>query len=331
MTIVAEALRAPARNRASRAICGQVFGIELETMLPLELPPVSHAHNYARRTIAKSSSTAVLDERWRPHEATRVLDRLWAPGRIGMTVDYHPRLGYRVWAFRLGRHLVSLDGRRILSALPQRSPWMWQRLLYSQVLPLAATLQGLELLHASAVVLEGRTIAFSAPSGTGKTSVAAHLVAGGASLLTDDILAFELSKERLLAHSGAPLLAVADAELKQMTETGRGRLGVALGRSDKVVFRSDIASHVGTLDALYFLRRSPDEGALAIERLEPNPLRAVAHCFNTYVRSQERVVNQLAVCEYLVESVPIFSVAIPPSCSAHEVAAAVRVHAGVDS
>ena len=226
----------------------------------------------------------------------------------------------------MGRHLVSLDGRYVVSALPQRSPWIWQRLLFAQVLPLAATLQGLELLHASAVVLDGRTIAFSAPAGTGKTSVAAHLVASSATLLTDDVLALEVSNYGLLAHSGAPLLAVADAELKAMTEEGRARLGVAIGRSDKVILKTNVVPQTRRLDAVYFLNRAPDVEQLTIERIEPDPIRALAHCFNTYVRSQHRVVTQLAVCERLVESVAMFSVAVPPSSSAQDVAAAVRTH-----
>jgi hypothetical protein len=231
----------------------------------------------------------------------------------------------------MGRHIVSLDGQHVVAALPHLSPWIWQRLLFAQVLPLAATLQGLELLHASAVVLDGRTIAFSAPAGTGKTSVAAHLVASSASLLTDDVLALEVSNDGLLAHSGAPLLAVADAELKAMTKEGRARLGVAIGQSDKVIFRTNVAPQTRGLDAICFLERGPEVERLTIERIEPDPIRALSHCFNTYVRSQQRVVTQLAVCERLVESVAMFSVAIPPSHSAYDVAAAIRTHPEVAS
>lgn len=328
---MAQAFQASAREAASGAVCGQLFGIELEARVPLELVQGSCARNHARRTMVEPSSIGALERRWPAHEATRVLDRLWAPGRVGMTVDHHPSLGYRVWASRMGRHLVSLDGRHIVSALPRLSPWIWERLLFAQVLPLAATLHGLELLHASAVVLDGRTIAFSAPAGTGKTSVAAHLVAGGASLLTDDVLALELSNDMLLAHSGAPAFAVADAELQAMTAEGQARLGIAIGRIDKVIFRSNVVPQARRLDALYFLDRSPDVTLFAIERVDPDPIRALTQCFNTYVRSQDRVVTQLAVCERLVGSVPMFSVAIPPSYSAHKVAAAVIAHTEVES
>ena len=180
-------------------------------------------------------------------------------------------------------------------------------------------------------MLDGRTIAFAAPSGTGKTSVAAHLVATGASLLTDDVLALETSDDGLVAHSGAPMLAVADSELKVMTGEGRARLGVVIGRSDKVIFRSGVIPQARRLDAVYFLDRSSHVESFAIERVELDPARALGHCFNIYVRYHERILAQLDVYERLVGSVPTFSVVIPSGCSAHDVAAAVRSHAEVTS
>ncbi len=208
--------------------------------LPLELVQGSSRAQPRQTNDGRAFFQAALERRWRPQRGnarprpTVGPGPHWNDGRLpsasrlqGLGVSHGPppRLaGRAARRFRVAAALA-LD---------------LARLLFAQVLPLAATLQGLELLHASAVVLDGRTIAFSAPAGTGKTSVAAHLVAGGASLLTDDVLALELSNDGLVAHSGAPVLAVADAELKAMTGDGRARLGVAIGRSDKVIFRSNV-------------------------------------------------------------------------------------------
>jgi hypothetical protein len=53
-------------------------------------------------------------------------------------------------------------------------------------------LSGRTVLHASAVSVDGRAIAFIGPSGRGKTTVAALLcVEGGADLVTDDVLAVD--------------------------------------------------------------------------------------------------------------------------------------------
>jgi hypothetical protein len=307
---------------------GRVFGIELDTDTPVWPSSARYTVAPGRRTVVEAVGRDWLDEVWRSAEAVRVLERLFPNGRPGLTVDHDPELGYRVWACRMGCHLVSPDGREVASVPSRLPPWVWQRLLFGQVLPLAATLHGLELVHASSVVLGGRTVAFTAHSGTGKTSVAAHLVAAGASLLTDDVLALEVvDGGRLLAHPGGPIFAVAASELEAMGPEGRRRLGDPAGRGDKVMVRARLATQASCLDALYFLERSNAPGALTIDRLRPDPLRPLARSFNSYVRSHERVVNQLAVCAALTESVQMFSVVVPLSCPATAVAAAVEAHA----
>ena len=86
----------------------------------------------------------------------------------------------------------------IRSALEDREHSRWQRLMFAQALPLAATLQGLALLHASAAEIDGRAFGFIASSGAGKSSLVVHLVAtGDTRLLTDDVLALESSGEAL--------------------------------------------------------------------------------------------------------------------------------------
>lgn len=51
--------------------------------------------------------------------------------------------------------------------------------------------RGLSTFHASAVVVEGRAIAFMSRHGGGKSGLAAGMIAAGASLLTDDLLVLE--------------------------------------------------------------------------------------------------------------------------------------------
>ncbi len=72
----------------------------------------------------------------------------------------------------------------------------WQRLLVAQVLPFAALLRGLEVFHASGVVLGGEAIALLGPSHSGKTSLAMELCDLGASFLADDVLALEVADGR---------------------------------------------------------------------------------------------------------------------------------------
>ena len=81
--------------------------------------------------------------------------------------------GYGHWLLT-ARRLVDLRSRA-----EDLEAWLWQRFLVGQVLPFAALLQGLEVFHASAVVLGDRVVAIVGGSGGGKTSVGLNLVLAG--------------------------------------------------------------------------------------------------------------------------------------------------------
>jgi hypothetical protein len=307
-------------------IAGQVFGIEV--VAPSIVPLAPAGHRRRGRTTVKMTSADVLKRRWQPDDANRFVERRYHDGRLSMTVDHDEQCGYLIYAPWYGRYLVAPDGGSILSTMPNVPLWRWQIVLFAQALPLAATLQGLELLHASAVRVDGKLVAFSAPSGTGKTSTAAHLVADGATLLTDDVLAIDRSDGRILGFPGAPLTKVARGELATMTAAARARLGAHVGRNDKNLLLASVPQDPFVLDGLYFLQRSDRFRSLSITRLEPNPFRLLAHSFNTYVRTRERVANQLAIHAALAETVPLHLVEVPPSAQASDVARAVRTHSG---
>jgi hypothetical protein len=303
-----------------------LFGIEIESLL--ELPGAQIDGTDTRVATLEPTSTRQLERSWAPRAATRALERRTRDGRLVMAVDHDPDSGYFVQAPRNGRHLVSPDGTRIASAVPDIAAWRWQRLLFAQVLPLAATLQGLELIHASAVVLEGRAVGFVAPAGTGKTSVAAHVVASGGTLLTDDVLALERIDGRLLAHPGPATLSIDSAELESMSSVGRARVGTPLGQSDKRVLSTSVSRGSAPLERLYFLER-PVGGRVRIEPRSPDPVFLLASSFNTYVRTPVRIVNQLAVAARLAESVALFSVCVPAGVPASDVARDLVQHAVV--
>jgi hypothetical protein len=63
---------------------------------------------------------------------------------------------------------------------------------------------GRPALHASAVGVRGRAYAFIANHGGGKSSLAAACLAAGCSLITDDLLPLEKSREHYLAVPGYP-------------------------------------------------------------------------------------------------------------------------------
>jgi hypothetical protein len=76
----------------------------------------------------------------------------------------------------------------------------------NQVLPLAWSRQGRLVLHASAVEIDGRAIAFIGTSGHGKSTLAASLVMAGARFLCDDAMVLERGPRGAFVQPGQPSL-----------------------------------------------------------------------------------------------------------------------------
>jgi hypothetical protein len=326
--VVTERSPAPVAGSARAPWRGRAFGLELDA--PCALPGLLESHGRAgpRRASLELVPAASIESAWEAREGRTLVERKFPDGRLMMRIEEHPELGYRIWAPRYGRHLVSADGRRISSALPRLAPWRWQRLFFAQVLPLASALQGLELFHASAVSLRDRVMAFAGGSGVGKTSLAAHLVARGATLATDDVLALEAVPGGVLAHPGAATASVDEAELRAMAPEGREALGKEVGRSDKVHLAAPVLDRPQPLSLLYFPRRSSTPGPVRIARLEPPGTRELlAASFLLYLQSSSRLVTHLDVCARIAKSVTTYRVVVPPDVPSRDVAAAVEEHA----
>lgn len=268
-------------------------------------------------------------------EASRtvLIDRRHRDGRLMMTVYRYEDLGYGIAAPRHGRHLVSLDGRSILSAVPDVPTWKWQRLFFAQVLPLVATLQGLELLHASGVVIGGRSFGFVADSGTGKTTLAINLVAGGAQLLTDDVLAIDTHAARVRAFPGGGLASIHAEEYDAIPRGARSRLGEIVGHSDKIHLAPPLATGPAPLGAIYFLRREVDRsGEVTIETAESLPPQfLLAGRFISYLSEPRHLVAHLDAAARLSAAVPRFIVTVPGGQTPDRVADAVGTHAAAIS
>lgn len=310
-----------------RPTSGRAFGLELvaDFALPALRPPSGSSS--PRRASCWSAGAAELAEEWRTAGWTQDVELRHPDGRLFLGIKHRPDAGYLIWAPHHGRHLVSADGRIVRSAVPHRAPLAWQRLFFAQALPLAALLQGLEVLHASAVAVDGGAVAFTAASGTGKSSLAAHLVAAGATFLTDDVLALDVADGVPLAHPGPARASVEAHELDAMTAAGRSRLGRRVGATDKPHVDVPGSSDAVPLRALYRLSRTVSPGGISIrEQVPPEPRHVLSSSFLPYVRSPARLLNQLATCAALVSSVRVFDVEIPPGAAAEATAEALLEH-----
>ncbi len=174
--------------------------------------------------------------------------------------------------------------------------------------------------------MQGRTIAFSGPSGVGKSSVAAHLVADGAALVTDDVLALDSDGEEILAYPGAGLAGLDRRELAAMTAEGRRRLGPRVGMADKVYVHPPVVDAPRPLRAVYFLLPGAGESIEIRESDSPAPL-LLAAAFIAYLRDPAMSLAHLDVCARVAEAVPAFEVAVPWSAGAQQAARAVGEHA----
>src|SRR4051812_1714254 len=117
---------------------GQAFGLVIEADFEVpDLAPVS-APRSSRRTSLELATNAAVDQTWGDGKATMVLERRDAAGGPGMAIEQATDLGYRVSAPDHGAFIVSPDGARISCALDGLVVPKWQRLLFAQVLPLAA-------------------------------------------------------------------------------------------------------------------------------------------------------------------------------------------------
>jgi hypothetical protein len=288
-------------------------------------PPRAGAPRAVELSVVEESA---LSERWQPREPRRIVERRLADGSLVLAVDEDPTNGYLIEAPEVGVHLVSSDGGEVLLAVPQGPDWFWQRLLFAQTLPIAAALQGLGLFHASAVRIADRAVGVSAPSGTGKSSTATHLIAQGAEFLTDDVLALDVVDGAVIAFAGPEFANVEAHELSAVDPGRRERLGPLLGASAKQHLRPALTQTSLPLGALYLLERRAGFDELRIEALHASGIPTLlAGAFIPHLGTDRRLVGHLELCGQMVTDGQIFRVLAPLHGSAAAVAAAVMDHA----
>jgi hypothetical protein len=312
----------PAPTWQSRA-----FGLHVRAPFPVPGAPSCDGEGMNPGTLITLTSAAELDRAWRAGDRDVLVDMRHPSGRPALTVEHRSDLGFRIWMPRYGRHVISCDGSRIRSALPKISREHWQRLLFAQPLPLAALLRGRALFHASAVALGEQVLVFTAPSGTGKTSLAGHLVSRGATLIADDVLALTCADDRVLAHAATGLISIDAEELASIAPELRRRVGVRLGHVDKAILCCPVAERPLPVRRVYCLERGPQVRRLDVRRIWPPDLRLLLSArFFGYVRRPEVWKQHLDVCAALAVSAELCKVAVPPGLTAARVAAKVEEH-----
>jgi hypothetical protein len=309
-----------------KTLRSRAFGLEVEAGFPISGLPPTREPLSGNPTTVELASMAMLDRDWGPAEPTRLEETRDADGRLVLAIDRDERLGYRLSTPAWGEYILSADGRHLRCAPPELESWRRERFLTGRALPLAATLRGFEVFHASAVSLGGAVVAILGPRHIGKTSVAVNMVLRGASFLTDDLLALETADDHILAHPGAAVMGVREAEYRLIESEQLRRLGQFEQRLDK--FFAEVAREERPLPLriVYFLERRRGTRELAIEEMqEPDPRRLLASSFfNAIVGSPERLRTQLDLCAQLSQTTVLCRASVPPSVGASALAEALE-------
>jgi hypothetical protein len=169
----------------------QLHGLQVRSEIPLSAR--------LSRDLVPDVTVVWGERRPVPNEApdgTVIARFFWANGvgythtqtEAGYTLRFHGRC-----EFQIDRELRFV----IVHLPPSGDPEFAGILLAGNVLAFILTLRGDCVLHASAVELSGQALAFVGRSGSGKSTLAALCCAGGAKLITDDLLRLKLTTERI--------------------------------------------------------------------------------------------------------------------------------------
>lgn len=128
--------------------------------------------------------------------------------------------------------------------------------------------RGLVPLHANAVEVEGRAVAFCGASGAGKSTLAAHYFKNGHDVLTDDVCVLDFTGEGAapVVQPGISRIRLWDASLHVLGED-RGQFEAIGPGIDKYSWKTPSPVEPLKLGALYILTSHASDQPMAIRRL----------------------------------------------------------------
>jgi hypothetical protein len=175
----------------------EVYGIGVESEVPLDADRLRR--DRAVEVSVRLRGAGEVPERVPPG---RLIARLGPDDRSGYAI-VEDEQGYLYRFLGLADYRLSPGLDEVTVMVDRRWDGEWAAILLSgNVLGALVWLQGITILHASAVELDGRAIALVGGSGSGKTTLAALLCAHGARLVTDDALRFATTGSRVRCWTG---------------------------------------------------------------------------------------------------------------------------------
>ncbi len=181
--------------------------------------------------------------------------------------------------------------------------------LMGSALAALAVQRGLLFLHGSAVRLAGRTIALCGPAGSGKSSLAAALLARGASFVCDDLGRFDVDAGRAVVYPSTPRLKLSPETLAALDWRPDGCARVFPGaRKFHVPQTLDDAWSPVPLDAICVL--DWDGNPVCVTRLSGREALQALVAAATYrpgmLDAHGRLGHHWAQCVELTAAVPVY-------------------------
>ncbi|HTA36319.1 MAG TPA: hypothetical protein VK761_06355 [Solirubrobacteraceae bacterium] len=304
-----------------------VFGLDVHAPSSLRLLDGATAEATGR-VLELTVADPHVRPRRSPAQAELVCDQREADGRVSFRIKSDQRTGYLIEGPAYGSHQLDVAGRHASCRPGDRAEEVWQRLLIAQVLPFAAVLRGLEVLHASAVVTDAGAIVLAGPSRSGKTTLALELCRRGARFLTDDVLALELAHGRLLGHPGAPVAGLAHGEARRLESLRTPLAAELVGVNDRErLLRMRPAAEPAPIAALLFLQHRRDGSGTARFEAVTDARMLLAATFNTVLRTPARLRSLLELCA-TVASRRVERVVIGPRTPVDQLADAIQQRVG---
>ncbi len=209
--------------------------------------------------------------------------------------------------------LVAPSGRTVRwRKLGRTAEESFRSYLLGQVLSFALLARGREPLHASAVAVGDRVIAFLGDCGLGKSSLAAAFVGAGFPLVTDDLLVLEKSRGAYLVQTGLPRIKLYPAIARRLLGVRRQGPRLNPGTAKMIVPLSEerAARRPLPLDTLYVLARARGVEIAPLSRAGAM-LEIVRATFNSVEMDRQRLARQFEFARRLAGAVRVRRLAYP--------------------
>ena len=218
----------------------------------------------------------------------------------------------------LADFVIDETGCRISAwAAPDTDEETVRHLLLDQVMPRVLSSHGRLVLHASAVCVDDRALAFAGETGLGKSSLAASFHVSGYPLLTDDGLVLNAEDGCIRAipgYSGLRLLPESVTALFKDSPSGKAM--ASYSPKNRVALPQNDGTGPVELAALFVLAKpGPGEEGSAIKasRLSQREacMELVRNSFQFDVTNKKQVTGLFSAAAEVAERLPVFALAYP--------------------